>query len=144
MGKGLALIGIGLPTALAAIGAGIALGPVGSASLAVIAEKTGNVRPHADLHGPGGRDRDLRPGHVDPAARQDLSRCAPRPTPRSEAPGWWCWQRRIGGGFSLIGAEVHADAEPATVEAVLEQLVKSGDEALVLLETHLAHSGATG
>jgi V/A-type H+-transporting ATPase subunit K len=39
MGKGLALIGIGLPTALAAIGAGIALGPVGSASLAVIAEK---------------------------------------------------------------------------------------------------------
>jgi V/A-type H+-transporting ATPase subunit K len=38
-GKGLALIGIGLPTALAAIGAGIALGPVGSASLAVIAEK---------------------------------------------------------------------------------------------------------
>jgi V/A-type H+-transporting ATPase subunit K len=29
MGKGLALIGIGLPTALAAIGAGIALGPVG-------------------------------------------------------------------------------------------------------------------
>ena len=39
LGKGLALIGIGLPTALAAIGAGIALGPVGSASLAVIAEK---------------------------------------------------------------------------------------------------------
>ena len=39
LGKGLALIGVGLPTALAAIGAGIALGPVGSASLAVIAEK---------------------------------------------------------------------------------------------------------
>ena len=39
MGKGLALIGIGLPTVLAAIGAGIARGPVGSASLAVIAEK---------------------------------------------------------------------------------------------------------
>ncbi len=39
LGKGLALIGIGLPTALAAIGAGLALGPVGSASLAVIAEK---------------------------------------------------------------------------------------------------------
>lgn len=39
LGKGLALIGIGLPTALAAIGAGIALGPVGSAALAVIAEK---------------------------------------------------------------------------------------------------------
>ena len=35
----LALIGIGLPTGLAAIAAGIALGPVGSASLAVIAEK---------------------------------------------------------------------------------------------------------
>ncbi len=47
----------------------------------------------------------------------------------------------LAGGFSLIGAEVHPDAEPATVEAVLEQLVKSGDEALVLLETHLAHSG---
>ncbi len=39
LGKGLALIGIGLPTAIAAIGAGIALGPVGSAALAVIAEK---------------------------------------------------------------------------------------------------------
>ena len=39
LGKGLALIGIGLPTGLAAIAAGIALGPVGSASLAVIAEK---------------------------------------------------------------------------------------------------------
>ncbi len=39
LGKGLALIGIGLPTALAAIGAGIALGPVGAAALAVIAEK---------------------------------------------------------------------------------------------------------
>ena len=39
LGKGLALIGIGLPTAVAAIAAGIALGPIGSASLAVIAEK---------------------------------------------------------------------------------------------------------
>ncbi len=39
MAVGLALIGIGLPTGLAAIGAGIALGPVGAASLAVIAEK---------------------------------------------------------------------------------------------------------
>ena len=39
LGKGLALIGIGLPTALAAIGAGLALGPVGSAAMAVIAEK---------------------------------------------------------------------------------------------------------
>ena len=45
----------------------------------------------------------------------------------------------LAGGFSLIGAEVHADAGPATVEAVLEQLAKNGDEALVLLETHLAH-----
>jgi V/A-type H+-transporting ATPase subunit K len=38
-GLGLALIGIGIPTALAAVGAGIAVGPVGAASLAVIAEK---------------------------------------------------------------------------------------------------------
>lgn len=44
-------------------------------------------------------------------------------------------------GFRLIGAEVHADADAATVEAVLEQLAKNGDEALVLLETHLAHGG---
>lgn len=44
-------------------------------------------------------------------------------------------------GFSLIGAEVHGDADPAKVEAVLEQLAKSGDQALVLLETHLAHAG---
>jgi V/A-type H+-transporting ATPase subunit K len=38
-GLGLALLGAGLPTGLAAIGAAIALGPIGSASLAVIAEK---------------------------------------------------------------------------------------------------------
>jgi vacuolar-type H+-ATPase subunit F/Vma7 len=44
-------------------------------------------------------------------------------------------------GFSLIGAEVHGDADPSKVEAVLEQLVNSGDEALVLLEAHLAHAG---
>lgn len=44
-------------------------------------------------------------------------------------------------GFRLIGAEVHADADAATVEAVLEALAQSGDEALVLLETHLAHGG---
>lgn len=44
-------------------------------------------------------------------------------------------------GFRLIGAEAHADADPDTVEAVLAQLVKDGDEALVLLETHLAHAG---
>jgi V/A-type H+-transporting ATPase subunit K len=39
LGKGLALLGIGLPTGLAAIGAAVALGPIGSAALAVIAEK---------------------------------------------------------------------------------------------------------
>jgi V/A-type H+-transporting ATPase subunit K len=39
VGLGLALIGIGMPTAVATIGAGIAVGPVGAASLAVIAEK---------------------------------------------------------------------------------------------------------
>ena len=38
-GLGLALIGVGIPTAFAAIGAGIALGPVGSSALAVLAEK---------------------------------------------------------------------------------------------------------
>lgn len=39
VGMGLAIIGIGIPTALATIGAGIAVGPVGAASLAVISEK---------------------------------------------------------------------------------------------------------
>lgn len=39
IGRGLALIGIGIPTALASIAAAIALGPVGSAALAVLAEK---------------------------------------------------------------------------------------------------------
>jgi V/A-type H+-transporting ATPase subunit K len=39
LGRGLALLGIGLPTGLAAIAAAMALGPIGSASLAVIAEK---------------------------------------------------------------------------------------------------------
>jgi V/A-type H+-transporting ATPase subunit K len=39
LGQGLAIIGIGLPTGLAAIGAALALGPVGSAALAVVAEK---------------------------------------------------------------------------------------------------------
>jgi len=39
LGHGLALIGIGLPTGLATIGAGIAVSSVGSASLAVITEK---------------------------------------------------------------------------------------------------------
>lgn len=39
LGKGLALLGIGLPTGFAALAAAIALGPVGSAAMAVIAEK---------------------------------------------------------------------------------------------------------
>lgn len=39
VGLGLALIGIGIPTAFATIGAGIAVGPVGAASLAIISEK---------------------------------------------------------------------------------------------------------
>jgi V/A-type H+-transporting ATPase subunit K len=39
LGYGLALIGIGLPTGLAAIGAAFAIGPVGAAALAVIGEK---------------------------------------------------------------------------------------------------------
>ena len=39
VGLGLALLGAGLPTGLAAFGAGLAVGPVGAASLAVIAEK---------------------------------------------------------------------------------------------------------
>lgn len=39
VGMGLAMIGIGIPTAFASIGAGIAVGPVGAASLAVVAEK---------------------------------------------------------------------------------------------------------
>lgn len=47
----------------------------------------------------------------------------------------------LAGGFRLIGAEVYPDADPATVESVLEQLAKSGDAALVLLETPLAHAG---
>ena len=44
-------------------------------------------------------------------------------------------------GFSLIGAEVHPDADQAKVEDVLEQLVQEGGQALVLLETGLAHAG---
>jgi V/A-type H+-transporting ATPase subunit K len=39
IGMGLAMIGVGIPTAFATIGAGIAVGPIGAASLAVIAEK---------------------------------------------------------------------------------------------------------
>ena len=44
-------------------------------------------------------------------------------------------------GFSLIGAEVYPDANQAKVEEVLAQLVKEGSQALVLLETGLAHAG---
>lgn len=39
LGMGLAFIGAGIPTAVAAIGAGIAVGPVGAAALAAIADK---------------------------------------------------------------------------------------------------------
>jgi V/A-type H+-transporting ATPase subunit K len=39
LGMGLAMIGVGIPTAFATIAAGIAVGPIGAASLAVIAEK---------------------------------------------------------------------------------------------------------
>lgn len=38
-GLGLAIIGAGIPTALSTIGAGIAVGPIGAASLAAITEK---------------------------------------------------------------------------------------------------------
>ena len=38
-GLGLALIGVGLPTAFSTIAAGIAVGPIGAASLAALAEK---------------------------------------------------------------------------------------------------------
>ena len=42
---------------------------------------------------------------------------------------------------SLIGAEVHPDADAAQVEAVLAQLARDGAQALVLVEAHLAHGG---
>ncbi len=38
-GMGLAIIGVGIPTAVSTIAAGIAVGPIGAASLAVLAEK---------------------------------------------------------------------------------------------------------
>ncbi len=44
-------------------------------------------------------------------------------------------------GFALIGAEIYPDADPAKVDEVLGQLVKRGEDALVLLESHLAHAG---
>ncbi|MEI6413778.1 MAG: ATP synthase subunit C [Pseudomonadota bacterium] len=39
VGMGLAILGAGLPTGLSTIAAGIAVGPIGSASLAALAEK---------------------------------------------------------------------------------------------------------
>ena len=42
LGKGLALIGVGLPTCFATIGAGISVGPIGASSLAAISEKPEN------------------------------------------------------------------------------------------------------
>lgn len=39
IGLGLGLIGAALPTALSTVGAGIAVGPIGAASLAAVAEK---------------------------------------------------------------------------------------------------------
>jgi vacuolar-type H+-ATPase subunit F/Vma7 len=44
-------------------------------------------------------------------------------------------------GFSLIGAEVHPDADPAVVEQVLGQLVSDGSSALVLIESDLSRAG---
>jgi vacuolar-type H+-ATPase subunit F/Vma7 len=44
-------------------------------------------------------------------------------------------------GFGLIGAELHPDADSAQVERVLGELAASGQQALVLLETRLAHAG---
>lgn len=38
-GMGLAMLGAGIPTALSTIGAGIAVGPIGAASIAAITEK---------------------------------------------------------------------------------------------------------
>jgi len=42
-GMGLAMIGAGLPTGLSTIAAGIAVGPIGAASLAAITEKPENL-----------------------------------------------------------------------------------------------------
>lgn len=39
LGMGLAILGVGLPTAASTIAAALAIGPIGSAALAVIAEK---------------------------------------------------------------------------------------------------------
>ncbi len=42
-GMGLAILGVGIPTGLSTIGAGIAVGPIGAASLAAITEKPENL-----------------------------------------------------------------------------------------------------
>lgn len=42
-GMGLAILGAGIPTGLSTIGAGIAVGPIGAASLAAITEKPENL-----------------------------------------------------------------------------------------------------
>jgi len=39
LGMGLGIIGVGIPTAFSTVAAGIAVGPIGAASLAVLAEK---------------------------------------------------------------------------------------------------------
>ena len=39
LGTGLGIIGVGIPTAFSTVGAGIAVGPIGAASLAVLAEQ---------------------------------------------------------------------------------------------------------
>jgi len=39
IGLGLGIIGVGIPTGLSTIGAGVAVGPIGAASLAMLAEK---------------------------------------------------------------------------------------------------------
>ena len=39
VGLGLGIIGVGIPTGLSTIGAGVAVGPIGAASLAMLAEK---------------------------------------------------------------------------------------------------------
>ncbi|MES9871573.1 MAG: ATP synthase subunit C [Candidatus Sedimenticola sp. 6PFRAG7] len=39
IGMGLGIIGVGIPTALSTVAAGIAVGPIGAASLAVLTEK---------------------------------------------------------------------------------------------------------
>jgi F0F1-type ATP synthase membrane subunit c/vacuolar-type H+-ATPase subunit K len=70
-GMGLAIIGAGIPTALSTIGAGIAVGPIGAASLAGHHREAGESGPDPHLPGPGGGYRHLRPGGQHPAAEQD-------------------------------------------------------------------------